>query len=258
MRVGIVYKYDALNLAKEVGEFLKEMGYDFELHHIPSCSLEDCNLIITVGGDGTILRTLQELKNPPPIFGINMGRIGILSGADPMDYKEHLIKALNNELEVEEFMRIECLHKDSRLVALNEIAVLSATQARLIEFEVFVNDILVESMRADGAIFSTPIGSTAYSLSAGGPIIDPYLEVICFVPVSPFKLGWRPWIFDADKEIRVRLIPIRDGIAIADGNKAVEVEAGSEIKIRKAEHPARFFKTQSRLKKISEKIKKLV
>jgi len=258
MRIGIVYKYDALEFAKEVGEFVREMGFDFELHHIPSRSLEDCDIIITVGGDGTILRTLQELRDPPPIFGINMGRIGILSSADPKDYKNLLTKALNNELEIEEFMRIECVYKDSKLVALNEIAVLSATQARLIEFEILINDVSIETMRADGAIFSTPIGSTAYSLSAGGPIVDPSLEVICFVPVSPFKLGWRPWIFCGDREIRVRLIPIRDGIAIADGNKAVEVEAGSEIRIRKAEYPARFFKTQSRLKKISEKIRRLV
>ncbi len=257
MKVGIVYKYDSLNLAKEVGEFLEKNGFRVELHHIPSCSLEDCRVIVTVGGDGTILRTLQELKNPPPIFGINTGRIGILTNANPENYEDLLIKALNAEIEIEEFMRIECVYRESEIIALNEIAFLSASQARLIEFEVYVDEVLIESMRADGAIFSTPIGSTAYSLSAGGPIIDPYLKAICFVPVSPFKLGWRPWVIDAKKEVRV-VLSMRDAIAIADGNKGIEVEAGGEIKIRKAEFPARFFKTHSRLERLSKKIRNLV
>ena len=257
MKIGIVYKYDSLDIAKEVVDFLEEKGFRVELHHIPSCSLEDCGIIVTIGGDGTILRTLQELKNPPPIFGINTGRVGILTNATPNNYRDLLIKALSNELEIEEFMRIKCAYRESEITALNEIAILSATQARLIEFEVYIDDILIDSMRADGAIFSTPIGSTAYSLSAGGPIIDPYLKAICFVPVSPFKLGWRPWVIESKKDIKLKLT-MRDAIAIADGNKAIEVEAGGEIRIAEAEHPARFFKTHLRLERVSRKIRNLI
>ncbi|NOY10677.1 MAG: NAD(+)/NADH kinase [Archaeoglobi archaeon] len=257
MRVGIVYKYDSLNVAREVADFLREAGVKAELHHIPTCSLEDCGIIVTVGGDGTILRTLQELKNPPPIFGINTGRMGILTHAEPGDYRESLLKAVNGELEVEEFMRIEARYRDVELTALNEVAILSSAQARLIEYEVVVNGRVIDSMRADGAIFSTPVGSTAYSLSAGGPIIDPYTSAICFTPVSPFRVGWRPWVFSGDREVVLRLKPLRDAVAIADGNRAVEVEAGGEVVIRKSKHPARFFRVESRLKKIAEKMRKL-
>lgn len=253
MRVGIVYKYDSLNVARDVESFLRENGVKAELHHIPTCSLEDCGIVVTVGGDGTILRTLQELKHSPPIFGINTGRIGILTHADPNNYREPLLKAVRGELEVEEFLRIEAEYKDVELISLNEIAILSSAQARLIEFEIVVDGKTIDSMRADGAIFSTPIGSTAYSLSAGGPIIDPYARAICFTPVSPFRMGWRPWVFSGDREIVFRLKPLRDAIAIADGNRAVEVDAGGEVRIHQSRYPARFFRLESRLRKIAEK-----
>jgi len=257
MRVGIVYKYDSLSIAREVAEFLEKNGIRAELHHIPTCSLEDCGTVVTVGGDGTILRTLQELIDPPPIFGINTGRIGILTHADPGSYRGPLLRAVRGELDVEEFLRIEAEYRDVKLLALNEVAILSSTQARLIEFEIEVDGKIIDSMRADGAIFSTPVGSTAYSLSAGGPIIDPYSSAICFTPVSPFRVGWRPWVFSGDREITFRLKPLRDAVAIADGNRAVEVDAGGEVVIRKSDHPARFFKLESRLSKIAEKMRGL-
>ncbi len=257
MRVGIVYKYDSLSIAKEVENFLRENGIEAELHHIPTCSLEDCGVVVTVGGDGTILRTLQELKHSPPIFGINTGRMGILTHASPENYREPLLKAVTGELEVEEFMRIEAEYRDVKLISLNEVAILSSAQARLIEFDVAVDGDVIDTMRADGAIFSTPVGSTAYSLSAGGPIIDPYTEAICFTPVSPFRVGWRPWVFSGEREIVFRLKPVRDAIAIADGNRAVEVDAGGEVRIRKSSHPARFFRLESRLKKIAGKTRAL-
>jgi len=257
MKIGIVYKYDSISMAKEVAEFLKSRGFIAELYHIPTCGLEDCRIVVTVGGDGTILRTLQELKNPPPIFGINTGRIGILTHSTPENYREPLIKAIEGKLEIEKFMRIEAKHRDFELLALNEIAILSSAQARLIEFDVAVDGMSIEDMRADGAIFSTPIGSTAYSLSAGGPIVDPYVESICFTPISPFRMGWRPWVLSGDREITFRLKPLRDAVAVADGNRAVEIEAGSILKIKKSKYPAKFFRLDSRVYKIAEKVRSL-
>ncbi|MBE8538507.1 NAD(+)/NADH kinase [Geoglobus acetivorans] len=257
MKIGIVYKFDSVEIAREVAEFLEKYGYQAELHHIPSCALEDCGMIVTVGGDGTILRTLQELKNPPPIFGINTGRMGILTHASPENYGAELLRAAEGKLRIEEFMRIEASHKDVRVTALNEVAVVSSVQARLIEFEVYADGELIESMRADGAIFSTPTGSTAYSLSAGGPIIDPYSEAICFTPISPFRIGWRPWVLSPERLVKIRISELRDALAIADGNKSMEVGAGEEVIIKKSENPARFFEKSSRITDMVAKMRSM-
>jgi len=257
MRVGVVYKLESAKLAGEVEKFLKAMEIEVELHHIPTPSLEKYDIIVTIGGDGTILRTLQELKDPPPVFGINTGKIGILTHSNPENFKEGLKRAVSGELEVEEFMRIQGESKNESLVALNEIAILSVSQARLIEFEIHADENVIDRLRADGAIISTPLGSTAYSLSAGGPIIDPYQDVICFTPISPFRIGFRPWVFSGNRSIKLRLLPLRDAVAIADGYKSIELSAGDEIVAKKSDYPARFFKMEKRIERISEKIKVL-
>lgn len=258
MKVGIVYKLESEKIAKDVAEFVELNGFRAEMHHIPSCALEDCGIVVTVGGDGTILRTLQEMKNPPPIFGINTGRVGILTHATPENYKDILLDAIEGRLEVEEFMRIEAEYRGKKIYALNEVAVLSSSQARLIEFEVAVDGVVFERMRADGAIFSTPVGSTAYSMSAGGPIIDPYSSAICFTPVSPLRIGWRPWVFSGERELEMKILSLRDAIAIADGNKSIEVFADSSIKIRKSKNPARFFRKPSRIEEIARKLREML
>ena len=162
------------------------------------------DFIVSVGGDGTILRLLQFMDcKTPPIFGINTGKVGLLTHCDE-DYREHLLKAIK-EFETEEFMRIECFVDGEKLLALNEIAILTAKPAKMINVKVFVDDVEVEDIRCDGVLLSTPIGSTAYALSTGGPIIDPYVESILMVPVAPFKLGWKPWVVSSSRTVRIEI-----------------------------------------------------
>ncbi|RLI75195.1 NAD(+)/NADH kinase [Archaeoglobales archaeon] len=251
MRVAVVSKDVSSKVAREVENFLVKAGIDARLTEINS-KLEDYDLIISVGGDGTILSILQKIKCCPPIFGINTGRIGLLTHAEVINFKEELNKILRG-FEVEEFMRVECLiDGESKLIALNEIAILSSIPAKLIELRVFLDDIEIEYMRCDGMLFSTPMGSTAYALATGGPIIDPYLNSILIIPVAPFKLAWKPWVVNPERKINVELH--RDAIVVADGQNSVRVGVSNKIEIIKSKYPAVFVKHPSRIQKIAEKL----
>ncbi|WP_457548474.1 NAD(+)/NADH kinase [Archaeoglobus sp.] len=251
MKGAIVYKPGSKKLAEEVSEFVNSNGFHAEIVDIDK-NLERYNYIIVIGGDGTILRVLQSVKNCPPIFAINTGRVGLLTHCEPHEYKDVVIKALSS-FEVEEFVRLSCVVDGSELLALNEFAILCSTPAKLVEMNVYVDDVKVESLRCDGMLVSTPIGSTAYALSTGGPIIDPYLNSILIVPVAPFKLGWKPWVVKDDRVVRLEFD--RSVFIVADGQSNIEHERSVEI--RKSNYPARFFRISDRLKRTVEKLKKI-
>ncbi|RLI87502.1 MAG: NAD(+)/NADH kinase [Archaeoglobales archaeon] len=253
MRAAIVYKPDSFGVAEDVRKFLESMGVEAEICE-QSRELESYDFIVSVGGDGTILRTLQMLDHCPPIFAVNTGKVGLLTHADPENFKDLLGKSVEN-MDVEEFMRIECFANE-RLIALNEIALLTAVPARLVEMTISVDGVEIERMRGDGLLISTPIGSTAYALSTGGPIIDPYMACMLVVPVAPFKLGWKPWVVGADREVVVS-IHNRPCLAIADGHKMVEVQPESKIVVRRSPYPARFFRIEDRIRRIAEMLKKM-
>lgn len=233
MRAAIVYKNS--KLVQRVSSFLKDLNIEPKIFENPSYELEDYDFIVSIGGDGTILRVLQYLrKKEVPIFGINVGRLGILTHSSPENFESELKKAILN-FEVERFPRLSCETEEGELLALNEIAVFSGEIAKMMYGEVYVDGELVEALRCDGLIVATPIGSTAYSLSVGGPVVDPYAEVIVLSAVAPFKISWRPMIFKMDRKIEIKV----KGLAIADGQKRVEIDG---VVIKKAKYGAIFFK----------------
>ncbi len=255
MRVALVYKSESLKVADKVENFLRKR-VDVTTFPTPSPELENFDMIVVVGGDGTVLKTIQELKNTPPVFVVNTGKVGIFSHAEAHEFEGELGRALDGEIEIEEFMRIEARVKGSVLRALNEVSILTHTPSRLLKFEVFVDGDFIEEMRSDGMIFSTPLGSTAYNLSSGGPIVDPYLDSIIVTPVSPFRLGWRPWVLSGERKILVRVF-LREAVVVADGQKSVVVEPGEEVAIVKSKYPVRFFKVEKRLERMSKKVREL-
>ena len=250
MKGAIVHKPDSKALAVEVIDFLKSSGFDVRM---TDEDLERYDFIVVVGGDGTILRVLQKLRECPPIFAINTGRIGLLTHCEPQDYKERLLTSLRN-FDVEEFMRLKCRVGDVEVLALNEIAILCSIPAKLVEMKIYVDDVLVDVIRCDGILVSTPVGSTAYSLSIGGPIIDPYLGSILIIPVAPFKLGWKPWVVRDDRIVRIEFD--RSVFVVADGQETIRLDPG-EVTIEKSEHPARFFKVENRIERIVERLKRI-
>ncbi|MFQ6062263.1 MAG: NAD(+)/NADH kinase [Methanosarcinales archaeon] len=203
------------------------------------------DLMISVGGDGTILRAIQKMEIPKPILGINMGTIGFLADVDPIDALEVINKMLidcsNNTLEVEERIRLKA---NNMPPATNEIVISTGTPAKMSHFKIYVDDCELEEFRADGVIFATPTGSTAYAMSAGGPIVDPRVNATVMVPLAPFKLSARPWVIPAKSEIKVQLLSKKGGLIVIDGQYTKTIHGSDSIVIKMAEHPAIFVKTK--------------
>jgi len=175
--------------------------------------------IISIGGDGTVLRGIQKMDDPLPVLGINMGTIGFLVDVSPDDSLSVIERVLTG-FEVEERSRLSIVVNGEVLpCATNEVVILTAKPAKMLSYRIFVDMIPLEELRADGAVIATPTGSTAYAMSAGGPIIDPRVDGTVIVPLAPFKLSSRPWVVPALSEIKVELtVPKKEAVLVIDGS----------------------------------------
>ena len=201
------------------------------------------DFIVSVGGDGTILRTIHKMDDPVPILGINMGTLGFLVDVEPRDAFQTL-EQLVSGFEVDERSRLKVLLNGMRLPpATNEVVLMTASPAKMIEFEIIVDGALMEDFRADGVIIATSTGSTAYAMSAGGPIVDPRVDAIVLVPMAPFKLSSRPWVIPGKSMIEVKLkLPMKEALVVVDGQSTTTISANDTVVISKADTPARFVK----------------
>lgn len=204
---------------------------------------QQMDFIVSVGGDGTILRTIHKMVDPVPILGINMGTLGFLVDVEPKDALATL-DHLTNGFEVDWRSRLKVLLNGSCLPpAINEVALLTASPAKMIEFEIIVDGALMEDFRSDGIVIATSTGSTAYAMSAGGPIVDPRVDAIVLVPVAPFKLSSRPWVIPGGSTIEVKLkLPEKEALMVIDGQSTTTISLKDNIVISKAKTPARFVK----------------
>ncbi|MCE9664359.1 NAD(+) kinase [Halomonas sp. M5N1S17] len=172
---------------------------------------ELCDLVIVVGGDGSLLGAARTLCHSGTlVLGVNRGRLGFLTDISPDELEERVGQVLAGQYEVEERFLLDAeLYRDGVQVgsgdALNEIVLHPGKAVRMIEFELFIDGQFVYSQRSDGLIMATPTGSTAYSLSGGGSIMHPKLDVIELVPMFPHTLSSRPIVIDAASEIRVHI-----------------------------------------------------
>ncbi len=212
-----------------------------------------CDLVIVVGGDGTILNAVRSLAHAHvPLVGINVGRLGFLADISPDELESSLEEILNGSYREEQRLLLEMqVLRDNKVIfegdAFNDVVIHIRDVARMIEFETRINDEFVNHQRADGIVISTPTGSTAYALSAGGPILHATLDAITLVPISPHTLSSRPLVIHSDSQIDVLICNTKDGIAQAtcDGHLSTDVHVGDHIKVkRKAEkitllHPKR-------------------
>jgi len=201
--------------------------------------------IISIGGDGTVLRGIQKMDDPLPVLGINMGTIGFLVDVAPDDSLSVIDKVLSG-FEVEERSRLGIMVNDEILpCATNEVVIITANPAKMLSYRILVDKSPLEELRADGVVFATPTGSTAYAMSAGGPIIDPRVDGMVIVPLAPYKLSSRPWVLPARSEIKVELtIPKKDAVLVIDGQYSRTIKEEDTIIITRADKPARFVKTR--------------
>jgi len=203
----------------------------------------DVDLLISIGGDGTILRALHALKKPTPVLGINMGAIGFLAEVQPENSLSTLTKLLEGfEVEQKERLAVGIEGAEERMpYAMNEAVVITSKPGKMLHFLIFIDGMQLERLRADGVIFATPTGSTAYAMSAGGPIVDPKVDATIIVPIAPFKLSARPTVVDINSEISLDLLEMKDAELVIDGQFYRAIGKGERISITKGE-PALFVK----------------
>lgn len=199
------------------------------------------DLVVVVGGDGSMLNAARVLvDHEVPVLGINRGRLGFLTDIRPDEIEDTLGAVLDGSYHEESRFMLEFeVSRDGNLLpggtALNDVVLHPGTAAQMIEFELFIAGQFVNSQQSDGLIVATPTGSTAYSLSAGGPIMHPNLNAVVLVPMYPHTLSSRPLVVDADNEIRVVVVKQRaiSPLISCDGAVRFYTEPGDEIIIRK-------------------------
>lgn len=198
-------------------------------------------LAVVVGGDGSLLAAARALDwAPVPITGINLGRLGFLADVTPERVADDLGKILAGNYTLERRLMLHARvdgKRGAQSHAVNDIVIRRHEGSRLLELEAWVGSTFVSRTRADGLIVATPTGSTAYALSAGGPIVSPRLPSLALVPISPHSLGERPVVVPADQPLRIRplLEPGEDAEAVLDGQLALPMQRGSELYAQRSE-----------------------
>jgi len=207
------------------------------------------DLVIVVGGDGSMLGVAQLLAyHNVPVLGVNRGRLGFLTDIMPHEIETRLADVLAGRFTEESRFLIECEVQRKGVVlntgsALNDVVLHPGTAARMLEFELFINDQFVNSQQSDGLIVATPTGSTAYALSAGGPIMHPSLNALVLVPMYPHSLGSRPLVIDADSTVRVRVGKQRSIVpqVSCDGATGFSAHPGDELIVRRKKGALRLI-----------------
>jgi len=199
-------------------------------------------IALSLGGDGTILTAARYILNfDIPLLGINLGGLGFLSGAEESSWQQTLEDAFNNRLIKEERPVLEAAinskNKTTHLTVINDCVIRSGKSPRMLELEIhFEGSSLKSRFHGDGIIVATPTGSTGYALSAGGPIVEPTLNVHILVPLAAHTLTQRPLIFDAKQKLSIKLgsyhgDKVRASVAV-DGQFSQEIESGDELTVR--------------------------
>ncbi|MCW7074288.1 MAG: NAD(+)/NADH kinase [Candidatus Methanospirare jalkutatii] len=265
--IGIVSRGrpDDILAVKKLSDFISERGVEVLIGEDTARKLnvkgtkiedmDDANLIICVGGDGTILRTLHFLRQSIPILGVNMGGLGFLTEVQPSDVFGVLEKILagNYEVEEEERLSVSISTKERIPFAMNEAVVITSKPGKMLHFAILINGEEFERLRADGVIFATPTGSTAYAMSAGGPIVDTSVKAMIVVPIAPFKLSARPLVLDIEKKVSVELLSEKDALLVIDGQFYRNIATNEHIEITRGE-PALFVRVRPHLLKVKEKL----
>ncbi|MCS6957937.1 MAG: NAD(+)/NADH kinase [Aquificaceae bacterium] len=238
----------AKETADKVKEFLKQIGAEVELFvNRRECeekpSLEGVKLLIVVGGDGTFLAGARLVaKHSIPILGVNEGRFGFLTEVERHEMEEVIRHVLDGSLKPQKRMMLSAYLRrgDSESYMgdyLNDVVVSKESLARMVEIEISVQEEMVLRVYGDGAIVSSPTGSTAYALSAGGPIIYPLSEALLFVPICPHTLSNRPLLLPAHFEIKLtNLSPDHMAYLTLDGQEGMSLKKGDTVIVRKSEN----------------------
>jgi len=261
--VALVGKYQAQGvrpILEEIAQFLVRQGLevvverdtamntgwsDFGARRLDELAHE-CDLAVVVGGDGTMLGIARELaRHDLPLIGINQGRLGFITDIRGADWKEALAPIIAGNYEEESRTMIEGeVWRDGAPIfqgfSLNDVVVRSAS-ATMVELRVTVGEDFVANLRADGLIVASPTGSTAYALSAGGPILHPRIAGWVLVPIASHTLSNRPIVLPDDHEVHVEVVVGKDAGASFDMQSLASLMRGDEVRMRRSNYKARFL-----------------
>ena len=221
-------------------KLLIDESSDYENSHTNSVNhndfVETVDLIIVFGGDGTLLNSARKyLDYEIPILGINMGKVGFLTDIKVDNFEKSLSDILDGNYLIEERNLVSAKFNETHLYGLNEVVIHSGSYAQLMRYQLSVNDKIVYEQRSDGLIVATPTGSTAYALSAGGPIIHPSLDVWTILPMLPQSLSSRPFIISSEEKVVINLFdgPNEQAKICVDGQDDIDLPFNEEISISK-------------------------
>jgi len=205
------------------------------------------DILISLGGDGTMLASARAIgENEIPILGINLGSLGFLTQLTPDELEGALRRLVKADFKIEDRLLLKVEIIDGRELtypyALNDVVIDKGNVSRVINLSLFANEEYISSYTADGLIVATPTGSTAYSLAAGGPILNPIMEAIIVSPISPFSLTSRPLVFPPDYNLEVRVRSEHgDTHLTIDGQVAMQFSPTGSIRITRADHTMKFI-----------------
>jgi NAD+ kinase len=278
--IGILYKYrfepartEAEKVAKwlkarGIAAFAKEMGPVGKMDaclEAPADIARDVQLFIVLGGDGTLLGAARRVVHfGVPILGVNLGGLGFLTEIPIKRLYHALEMMLKNQLEVESRLMLETKvlrggEEACRFSVLNDVVINKGVLARIIDLDVYINDEFLTTFRADGLIVATPTGSTAYNLSAGGPVLYPTMESFILTPICPFTLTNRPIILPDSHTVCIKLAKEREGEQVSltfDGQVGFDLRHSDEVLIYTSEKKAKLIKSpaQSYFEILREKL----
>jgi len=255
--IGIIAKPEDKRIVEtlaSVTQCLKKLNYEIILDQtvapysqqatVSTQELKQCDVVIVLGGDGTLLSAARKLASMNVLLiGVNLGRLGFLVDVDNDNKCGDIETILSGKYKKEDriMLEVDVLRKGKSIFqhnAMNDVVLHIRETVRMIEFETFINDKIVNTQRADGLVISTPSGSTAYALSTGGPILHPSLDVIAMMPICPHTLSSRPIVFNANDKIAINLVVDNksDAQVVCDGQANQNIVTGDIVKIKKAQH----------------------
>lgn len=235
-------------LQKKFNNYLADtFGFTYNVAGIIENDDFDTDLAISIGGDGTFLRTASIIGNKNiPILGINTGRLGFLADVTEEELDDALSDILDGKYRIEERSRLQLLTENKLFhgynYALNEIAILKQDTASMITVNAYINSEFLTAYEADGLIVATPTGSTAYSLSVGGPIMSPTASSIILTAVAPHSLNSRPLVVDDDCELTLEVESRSCNFLISLDGRSEIFPIGSKLTVKKADHTLKVVK----------------
>lgn len=251
MKIGLVIRKDCERCARIVRRITDLLPSDWEVVYqkeisrftnLKGVEIDEisADIIITIGGDGTVLWTLQYANGP--ILGINMGGLGFLSEVEIGDVESAVYKLIRKDYTIDRSRKLDVSLNGERLIdATNEVLIHSDKIAKIRKFTISTENSFIDRVAADGVIVATPIGSTSYSYSAGGPILYPSLDAMVISYIAPFASRSRPIVIPIEEEIKIRLIGNDQNCKIiVDGQTEYEMGSGDDLVIGKSDSYAEF------------------